>query len=810
MEITKREKINSLTNEVEQLHPILLELFKKMPLKYVEYTHGTNEKGADFILVQTDTILNKDEYIGVIVKSKKILQNFSEIENQIKECYLFERYLENGRRKIRFDKLWIVTSQTISKNAVDKIYELFKDNNIVFLQDTDLINLFERYVPEFWENKSVFLTQYYKALKEKLLILDRQNQIINSDKYFYIEHDIEIVKQTGTIQPVKHKKRKKIDILQEVISNQISVIEGGIGFGKSKLLRNIALKLIEKQGEDVFIPIYCSYTEFKVNYNSNIDNLLKMITINMKEFSNVKVILLFDAVDEINLNEKAISKTLYEDINAILSYHSTYSIHCVFTMRFLPYYDSANEIHSFIQCYSIKPLSFSKSIAILNEFCSEVLQQKRIYEDLKKSNLFRELPKSPIATLLLASIIKKDGVYDLPCSMTELYSKYTELMLGRWDIEKGLKKDLEYQVSKNFIEEFAFNFIQKQIFNTSYDDALNLLTKYFNERNISQTISPQKILDFLIYDSGLLILTDNQEIFFKHRSFIEFFTAQRFYTRKSLKISNNIFYQFWANIYYFYIGLCKDSEDDLKEMFALVPASEEERWGKILFLGNYLLAGNLTPYKVIEDNLYSIFIEASKLYSEIRKKEIISPFALFSPQILLFFIQSIMQENYSYTFFHKAMELTCLKIDEHDNFEEKLYALYFLSCAECALNKYAVLEYLLTNYCHKLNLEIQLALDFSLKSSDNTPSKLYEKNNKILKSISRSQNFKEAVTLLVQKPIMNIEQISQRKNELFDNYNITLLADKSISKEELLNELEKFYSKEKQEQYGVLGIEVTF
>ena len=47
-------------------------------------------------------------------------------------------------------------------------------------------------------------------------------------------------------------------------------------------------------------------------------------------------------------------------------------------------------------------------------------------------------------------------------------------------------------------------------------------------------------------------------------------------------------------------------------------------------------------------------------------------------------------------------------------------------------------------------------------------------------------------------------------NELFDNFDITLLADKSISKEELLNELEKFYSKEKQEQYGVLGIEVTF
>ena len=42
--------------------------------------------------------------------------------------------------------------------------------------------------------------------------------------------------------------------------------------------------------------------------------------------------------------------------------------------------------------------------------------------------------------------------------------------------------------------------------------------------------------------------------------------------------------------------------------------------------------------------------------------------------------------------------------------------------------------------------------------------------------------------------------------ELFRHYDISLLADKSMTKEQLLNVLEEFYPKEKQEIYGVLGI----
>lgn len=42
--------------------------------------------------------------------------------------------------------------------------------------------------------------------------------------------------------------------------------------------------------------------------------------------------------------------------------------------------------------------------------------------------------------------------------------------------------------------------------------------------------------------------------------------------------------------------------------------------------------------------------------------------------------------------------------------------------------------------------------------------------------------------------------------ELFKYFDISVLADKSMTKEQLINVLEQFYTKEKQSEYGVLGI----
>ena len=44
--------------------------------------------------------------------------------------------------------------------------------------------------------------------------------------------------------------------------------------------------------------------------------------------------------------------------------------------------------------------------------------------------------------------------------------------------------------------------------------------------------------------------------------------------------------------------------------------------------------------------------------------------------------------------------------------------------------------------------------------------------------------------------------------ELFEDFDIEMLADKSMTKQELLNVLEEFYTPKKQKQYGVVGIHI--
>ena len=45
-------------------------------------------------------------------------------------------------------------------------------------------------------------------------------------------------------------------------------------------------------------------------------------------------------------------------------------------------------------------------------------------------------------------------------------------------------------------------------------------------------------------------------------------------------------------------------------------------------------------------------------------------------------------------------------------------------------------------------------------------------------------------------------------DDMFKDYDISILSDKSMTKEELKNVLEEFYTKDEQDKYGVLGIRI--
>ena len=70
---------------------------------------------------------------------------------------------------------------------------------------------------------------------------------------------------------------------------------------------------------------------------------------------------------------------------------------------------------------------------------------------------------------------------------------------------------------------------------------------------------------------------------------------------------------------------------------------------------------------------------------------------------------------------------------------------------------------------------------------------------KFLKEPELSESFNAKVTGLLRYNSFK---------DMFKDFDISILADKSMTKEELIKVLEQFYTKEKQEQYGVLGIRI--
>lgn len=94
--------------------------------------------------------------------------------------------------------------------------------------------------------------------------------------------------------------------------------------------------------------------------------------------------------------------------------------------------------------------------------------------------------------------------------------------------------------------------------------------------------------------------------------------------------------------------------------------------------------------------------------------------------------------------------------------------------------------------------------DFIKNGTKRIELRLYDEKRQQIKlgdsiEFSKSENEKFKVRVI---GLLRYETFS----DLFNDFNISVLADQSMTKQELLNVLQEFYTPEKQVQYGVLGI----
>ncbi|VCX00551.1 hypothetical protein BANRA_01092 [Escherichia coli] len=181
-----------------------------------------------------------------------------------------------------------------------------------------------------------------------------------------------------------------------------------------------------------------------------------------------------------------------------------------------------------------------------------------------------------MSAILLARILS-DEIKELPSTMTELYSKYSEIVLGRWDTSKGLLSQTEYDVISNILVEIAMFMMDNSLNCISISELQDMFLNYLAKRNLN--VDEDKLFKRLIYRSEVTTVNVRTNTFsFLHRSFMEYFYAEGLRKRGLIDINDNIYDIYWANSYFFYFGLLRDNEYLIDKINELKPSNDKTRF----------------------------------------------------------------------------------------------------------------------------------------------------------------------------------------------------------------------------------------
>lgn len=712
----KRVLVEKIDNEVNSLHPLLEDIFHRLAhVQYVEYTHGPNEKGADFVIERRDDALGTTNFIGVVAKCDKILQSFADVERQIDECG-HPRLIKNGQQTVRLPEVWVVTSKNISQNAKEKILEKFSTKKVNFFDADWLVGQIDQHAPHFWEAIDGAVGRYLGNLDKRLGVISAQTAISTATEISSIQIDIDVeeIPSDRYVQNKRPPKTRLVNIKEEVLNNKVSLIEAQMGFGKSHLARRIAIHFSDstlyKQTE--VLPVYSTFKTY-VDSNLRLEDFIKLqvgnVCLNSLNSNGGRILIILDGIDEA-LAEHESCKTKVDQLIAQVKTQNNWTM--VLTSRPWKALEELATKDIGIKRYRIRPLSIGKMVSYLRLVFEALKIPNRLVDDLANSGLFKQLPHNPIAAALLANILKQEK-YELPSSLTELYAKTVELMLGRWDERRQISTEKQYKASERLARLLARHMIDNQLVYMSKNEIKDMFHSFLADRQTG--ISLDETFDYLINRSTLFgIFEDTDAVFFKHRSFAEYLYAKDAYETRNLEINIRAFDTYWSNIYFFYIGTRSECPDLIDALVAIDAKETVHRVHRLLNMGNYMLAGYETPYVHIQGALNATIMEASRLYLDIRHGRIPNGLVGLTEMQLLWSFATAIRHCYGYEFFKKALPLSMLKIDEDlpQNDEARSYALFFAACSLADIGDTSGFTYLLK---HSTATDLPIQISFALK-----------------------------------------------------------------------------------------------
>jgi hypothetical protein len=540
---------------------------------------GVDEKGKDAIFYDIDKLGMKNLYAvqtkkGKINLSRILQENLLQAMTQIQTALNTPIPLLNEKSKLLPAKVILCCSGSINEKAREHITDAIKDPRLLFLDAEELIPAIDKHFPEFWLGINTEMIPYLQGVRG-LVDSGSHEQLIAeiapttpladpaSDSCFVMLHvhriDIKPKRENGKIVQTPDFQEIPITELLQIRSDRILVL-GDAGSGKSTVLRRLAYRIAGQslQSESGYsIPILVRAHDFvdqvdtKVvtTVNTLISAANKVVRIDNPCFSaedlaNGKLVLLIDSLDEI-----ADTKAKQTALNAILAFAEQYPKNrIILAARDNIRSHDLPQLEIFT-AYNISPISFKQAARIVRRFQrGRALPEEKCHELLRRLQEVHGMELNP----LLVTVFAATSDYsrrDIAANITELFKKYTEMMLGRWNASRNLGQQFHAPLKDFLLCTIAFEMHKAKVTSLPVGIFRERLAEELRKRGHEADLA--LLEDELLVQSGLLRVCDEQ-VEFRHFLLQEFFAGRGIPSRDSIRWL--ITSDWWIRPLVFYFG----------------------------------------------------------------------------------------------------------------------------------------------------------------------------------------------------------------------------------------------------------------
>lgn len=630
----------------------LQQLFNKKGYSDVQITHGPNEYGKDLVFNEYNSKLNSTEYYAVVVKNKNSgmsdFERGGEIMRQIDLSFQYP-YSDNKGNKHQIGKVIVVINGNVSNQAINVIQQTIDPSKFANIYIWNYQNLSE----ELYGNiPNIFLAEnlpdidtFLEYQSKKFLEFSSANDIYHgltindiNDIYVNVRTNYKVYEQKKNTytnyegNSTSHLKDEIDESMTIVHSNFSFVVSGIATSGKTLMLKRVGYNSVNHYQQKRIAPFYIQLGKIKTcenfDFGDEIESVYKRITgIEFDYHKYSKICLLLDGIDEIPSEEtRGILLTrISEFYDRFSNSYKGTILQIVLSTRDLNFVEKGNYLKKY-EKMELLPFDIGQAFKLVKKLIPEdKVKAEKFVQAVKNTQLTNSLTRTPMALSLMAILYKEDEIEldELPANITELYNKFTDYYLNKWDTSKGISLQYKFEESKQILGFIANEIHENNETVISLVELEEFLVKLKENFDFEDLEDIEGFLKALKERTGVINYDDEQATFsFSHLAFQEYFVSISYDDSNEEDLITKFYDDWWSNTIVFYCGKQPKRDVFLKKVIDNVtPSDINQSLTHITLLSRSLQAGYLMSNNSKRQFVINIIYEFNKVYNEIIRSE---------------------------------------------------------------------------------------------------------------------------------------------------------------------------------------------